>query len=205
MKIIGVNVNYASRREELGNVKVGDEPIIFMKPDSSILKDGKPFFLPDFSKEVCFQTNLVVRICRLGKHISPRFAPRYYDAVTVGVDFTAGDICRKLSLEGNPWELSKVFDNSAVLGDFVSLDQTNNEVHKLDFCLMIDGVKVQYASTADMLFKVDEIIAYVSQYMTLKIGDLLFTGSPSGVGETSIGQHFEGYLSGNKVLDFNVR
>lgn len=205
MKIIGVNVNYASRREELRNVKVGDEPIIFMKPDSSILKDGKPFFLPDFSKEVCFQTNLVVRICRLGKHISPRFAPRYYDAVTVGVDFTAGDICRKLSLEGNPWELSKVFDNSAVLGDFVSLDQTNNEVHKLDFCLMIDGVKVQYASTADMLFKVDEIIAYVSQYMTLKIGDLLFTGSPSGVGKTSIGQHFEGYLSGNKVLDFNVR
>ena len=205
MKIIGVNVNYASRREELGNVKVGDEPIIFMKPDSSILKDGKPFFLPDFSKEVCFQTNLVVRICRLGRHISPRFAPRYYDAVTVGVDFTAGDICRKLSLEGNPWELSKVFDNSAVLGDFVSLDQTNNEAHKLDFCLMIDGVKVQYASTADMLFKVDEIIAYVSQYMTLKIGDLLFTGSPSGVGKTSIGQHFEGYLSGNKVLDFNVR
>ena len=205
MKIIGVNVNYASRREELGNVKVGDEPIIFMKPDSSILKDGKPFFLPDFSKEVCFQTNLVVRICRLGKHISPRFAPRYYDAVTVGVDFTAGDICRKLSLEGNPWELSKVFDNSAVLGDFVSLDQTNNEVHKLDFCLMIDGVKVQYASTADMLFKVDEIIAYVSQYMTLKIGDLLFTGTPAGVGPVAIGQHFEGYLNEQKLLDFNIR
>ena len=147
---------------------------------------------------------MVVRICRLGKNIAPRFAHRYYDAVTVGIDFTARDLQRKFRAEGKPWELCKGFDNSAVIGDFVSVDRFK-DVQNLDFHLDIDGSKVQQGNTRDMIFKIDEIIAYVSQFYTLKIGDLLYTGTPVGVGPVSIGQHLEGYLEGEKLLDFYVR
>ena len=168
MKIIAVGMNYALHNKELGHTLVNKEPVIFMKPDSAILKDGKPFFIPDFSDEVHYETEVVVRICRLGKNIAPRFANRYYDAVTVGIDFTARDLQRKFRLE-------------------------------------IDGKEVQHGNTSDMLFKVDEIIAYVSRFMTLKIGDLLFTGTPAGVGPVQIGQHLEGYLGEDKLLDFYIR
>lgn len=176
-----------------------------MKPDSAILKDGKPFFIPDFSDEVHYETEVVVRICRLGKNIAPRFARRYYDAVTVGIDFTARDLQRKFREAGNPWELCKGFDNSAAIGTFVPLEQVGGNVQNLDFHLTIDDKEVQRGHTADMLFRVDEIIAYVSRFMTLKIGDLLFTGTPVGVGPVSIGQHLQGYLGEEKVLDFNIR
>jgi HpaG-C-term: 4-hydroxyphenylacetate degradation bifunctional isomerase/decarboxylase, C-terminal subunit len=178
---------------------------IFLKPDSAILKDGKPFFIPDFSNEVHYETEVVVRICRLGKNIAPRFAHRYYDAVTVGIDFTARDLQRKFREAGNPWELCKGFDNSAAIGTFVPLEQVGGNVQNLDFHLTIDDKEVQRGHTADMLFRVDEIIAYVSRFMTLKIGDLLFTGTPVGVGPVSIGQHLQGYLGEEKVLDFNIR
>jgi 2-keto-4-pentenoate hydratase/2-oxohepta-3-ene-1,7-dioic acid hydratase in catechol pathway len=140
----------------------------------------------------------------LGKHIAPRFAHRYYDAVTVGIDFTARDLQNDFRSKGLPWELCKGFDDSAVLGNFVPLDKVR-DIQDLHFHLDIDGQTVQRGHTADMLFKVDEIIAYVSQFCTLKIGDILFTGTPVGVGPVSVGQHLQGYLEGEKVLDFHVR
>lgn len=205
MKIIAVGMNYAQHNKEFGHTQENREPVIFMKPDSAILKDGKPFFVPDFSHEVHYETEVVVRICRLGKNIAPRFAHRYYDAVTVGIDFTARDLQRKFREAGNPWELCKGFDNSAAIGTFISLEQAGGDLQNLDFHLDIDGCEVQRGNTADMLFKIDDIIAYVSRFMTLKIGDLLFTGTPAGVGPVSVGQHLQGYLGGEKLLDFHIR
>lgn len=204
MKIIAVGMNYALHNEELGQAKTASEPVIFMKPDSAILKDGKPFFIPDFSNEIHYETELVVRINRLGKNIAPRFAHRYYDAVTVGIDFTARDLQSKFREEGHPWELCKGFDSSAAIGAFVPVDRFK-DIQQLNFSLQIDGKEVQAGCTADMLFKVDDIIAYVSQFVTLKIGDLLFTGTPAGVGPVHIGQHLQGYLEGEKLLDFHIR
>lgn len=205
MKIIAVGMNYVAHCHELhAEEKLPEEPVIFLKPDSALLKDGKPFFIPDFSNRVDYETELVVRICRLGKNIAPRFAHRYYDAVTVGIDFTARDLQDKFKKAGRPWELSKGFDNSAVIGDFVPVNRFK-EVQNLDFHLDIDGARVQQGNTRDMIFKIDELIAYVSRFYTLKIGDLLYTGTPVGVGPVSIGQHLEGYLEGEKLLDFYVR
>ena len=198
-------MNYAAHCHELrADEKLPEEPVIFMKPDSALLKDSKPFFIPDFSKQVDYETELVVRISRLGKNIAPRFAHRYYDAVTVGIDFTARDLQNKLRSEGKPWEISKGFDNSAVIGDFVPVGRFN-DIQNLNFHLDIDGSKVQQGNTGDMIFKIDDLIAYVSRFYTLKIGDLLYTGTPVGVGPVSIGQHLEGYLENEKLLDFYVR
>lgn len=205
MKIIAVGMNYAEHNKELDPTLIlPKEPVIFMKPDSALLKDGKPFFIPDFSKEVHYETELVVRINRLGKNISQRFACRYYDEVTVGIDFTARDLQRSLREAGNPWEICKGFDDSAVVGKFVPVDKFK-DIQNLNFHLDIDGNRVQQGNTADMLFKVDEIIAYVSRFFTLKIGDILFTGTPEGVGPVAIGQHLQGYLEEEKLLDFYVR
>lgn len=204
MKIIAVGMNYALHNKELGNTLENKEPVIFMKPDSAILKDGKPFYVPDFSQEIHYETELVVRICRLGKNIAAKFAHRYYDAATVGIDFTARDLQREFRETGKPWELSKGFDNSAALGKFVSVN-TFNDIQQLNFRLTIDEEEVQHGFTGDMLFKVDDIIAYVSRFVTLKIGDLLFTGTPAGVGPVKVGQHLEGYLEEEKLLDFYIR
>lgn len=205
MKIFAVGMNYAAHNKELDTALIiPEEPVIFMKPDSALLKDGKPFFIPDFSDEIHYETELVVRINRLGKNISERFAHRYYDTVTVGVDFTARDLQRKLRAAGNPWEISKGFDNSAVIGSFIPVDKFK-DIQNLNFSLAIDEQTVQYGNTADMLFKVDEIIAWISKFFTLKIGDLLFTGTPVGVGAVSVGQHLQGYLEDEKLLDFYVR
>ena len=205
MKIIAVGMNYALHNQELGHAAAGTEPVIFLKPDSALLKDGKPFFLPDFSAGLQYETEVVVRICRLGKHIAPRFARRYYDAVTVGIDFTARDLQRRFRDGGLPWELSKGFDGSAVVERFVPLEQAGGDVQRLNFHLDIDGREAQRGCTADMLFRVDDILAYVSRFMTLKMGDLLFTGTPAGVGPVAEGQHLEGYLGEEKLLDFHVR
>lgn len=204
MKIIAVGMNYPQHNNEMGHTVVNKEPVIFMKPDSALLKDGKPFFIPDFSEEVHYETELVVRISRLGKNIAPRYAYRYYDAVTVGIDFTARDLQRKFRQAGNPWELCKGFDNSAAIGTFVPMAQIGN-IQYLNFRLTIDGQEVQRGSTADMLFQIDDIIAYVSRFVTLKIGDLLFTGTPAGVGPVVPGQHLQGYLEEEKLLDFFIR
>ncbi|MDR1003609.1 MAG: fumarylacetoacetate hydrolase family protein [Prevotellaceae bacterium] len=205
MKIIAVGMNYALHNKELGNPLIHTEPVIFLKPDSALLKDGKPFFLPDFAHEFHYETEVVVRICRLGKCIAPQFAPRYYDAVTVGIDFTARDLQRRLRTEGKPWELCKGFDQSAAVGKFISLDRVGGDVQQLDFRLHIDGREVQHGQTADMLFKVNDVIAYVSRFMTLKMGDLLYTGTPAGVGAVQIGNHLQGYINEEKLLDFYIR
>ena len=205
MKIIAIGMNYPLHCKELhANEALPEEPVIFMKPDSALLKDSKPFFIPDFSKQIDYETELVVRINRLGKNISERFAHRYYDAVTVGIDFTARDLQKNYRAKGLPWELSKGFDNSAAIGDWVPVDHLT-DVNDLHFHLDIDGKTVQTGQTSDMLFKIDQIIAYVSQFCTLKIGDMIFTGTPVGVGPVSIDNHLEGYLENNKVLDFYIR
>lgn len=205
MKIIAVGMNYAAHNKELDHALIiPKEPVIFMKPDSALLKDGKPFFIPDFSEEIHYETELVVKINRLGKNIAERFAHRYYDAVTVGIDFTARDLQRSARVSGNPWEISKGFDCSAAIGDFIPKEHFK-DIQFLNFHLDIDGNTVQKGYAGDMLFRIDQVIAYVSRFFTLKIGDLLFTGTPAGVGPVKIGQHLQGYLEEKKVLDFYIR
>jgi 2-keto-4-pentenoate hydratase/2-oxohepta-3-ene-1,7-dioic acid hydratase (catechol pathway) len=205
MKIICVGMNYAAHNKELHNPLVLENPTIFMKPDVSLLKDGKPFYLPDFSSEIQYETEIVVRINRLGKNIAKRFAHRYYDEITVGIDITARDLQRDLRAKGLPWELSKSFDNSAVVGSFMLLESLDKEINDLQFCLEVNGNTVQIGYTKEMLFSVDEIIEYVSRFMTLKIGDLIFTGTPAGVGNLSVNDHLSGYIENKKLLDFYIR
>lgn len=204
MKIIAVGKNYAEHALEFdGTVGKPAVPMIFMKPDSAIIKNGKHFYVPDFLGRVDYEAEIVVRINKLGKSIPARFAHRYYDAITVGIDFTARDMQRALIQAGAPWELSKGFDGSAVLGEFVPV--ADYDIDNVHFSLTIDDNVVQSASTAQMLFKVDEIIAYVSRFCTLKHGDLIFTGTPAGSGPVSIGTHLKGFIGEEKVLDFHVR
>ena len=205
MKIFAVGMNYLQHNKELeGALYKPETPVIFTKADSALLKDGKPFFLPDFSERVDYETELVVRICRLGKCIPERFAHRYYDAVTVGIDFTARDVQQKLRAAGHPWELSKGFDGSAAIGQWVEKEKLL-DVQAVRFHLDINGSTVQEGCTCDMLYRIDELIAYISQFFTLKTGDLLYTGTPSGVGPVHINDHLTGFLEDRKVLELNVK
>lgn len=198
-------MNYQAHNKELHGASLNmKEPVIFTKADSALLKDGKPFFVPAFTERCEYETEVVVRICRLGRSIAPRWAHRYYDQVTVGIDFTARDLQERLRAEGKPWELCKGFDGSAVIGEMVPKDELP-DVQNLHFHLDINGKTVQQGHTADMLFKVDEVVSYISQFFTLKMGDLIYTGTPAGVGPVHEGDHLEGYLEGRKVLEFNVR
>ena len=205
MKIFAVGMNYIQHNKELdGALYTPEEPVIFTKADSALLKAHKPFFVPDFMGRIDYETELVVRICRLGKTIPERFAHRYYDAVTVGIDFTARDVQQRLRAAGQPWELSKGFDGSAAIGDWVGKERFL-DVQSLRFHLNINGQAVQEGYTGDMLFSVDRIVAYISRYFTLKTGDLIFTGTPVGVGPVHIDDHIEGYLEESKVLEFNCK
>jgi 2-keto-4-pentenoate hydratase/2-oxohepta-3-ene-1,7-dioic acid hydratase in catechol pathway len=198
-------MNYLQHNKELdGALYKPERPVIFTKADSALLKDHKPFFVPDWSEQVDYETELVVRICRLGKSIPERFAHRYYDAVTVGIDFTARDLQREARQKGNPWEICKGFDGSAVIGDWVERERLP-EIQRLQFHLDINGHTVQEGRASDMLYTVDELIAYISQFFTLKTGDLLYTGTPAGVGPVHIDDHLEGWLEERKVLEFNCK
>ena len=198
-------MNYAMHNKELhGTLLKPEEPVIFTKADSALLKDHKPFFVPDHLGRIDYETELVVRICRLGKNIPTRFAHRYYDAVTVGIDFTAREMQSRLREKGLPWEICKGFDGSAAIGEWMEKDKFLN-VQALRFRLDINGTTVQEGCACDMLFKIDEIISYISQFFTLKTGDLLYTGTPAGVGPVSIGDHMEGYIEDRKVLEFNCK
>lgn len=208
-------MNYAAHQSELHNfVKRPQEPVIFTKADSALLKPGKPFFVPDHLGRIDYEAEIVVRICRLGKNIPVRFAHRYYDAVTVGIDFTARDLQKKASEAGQPWTICKGFDGSAAIGEWVEKEKLP-DVQRLRFRLDIssledhmqgmNGKTVQEGYTGDMLYSVDEIIAYISQFFTLKTGDLLYTGTPAGVGPVHIGDHLDGWLEERKVLDLNCR
>lgn len=205
MKIFAVGMNYIQHNKELdGTLYKPEEPVIFTKADSALLKDSKPFFLPDELGRIDYETELVVRICRLGKSIPQRFVHRYYDAVTVGIDFTARDLQNKLRAEGKPWDLCKGFDGSATIGEWVSIEKFR-DIQAIHFRLDINGNTVQEGCSSDMLFKVDEIIAYISQWFTLKTGDILYTGTPAGVGPVHIDDHLTGWLEDRKVLEFNVK
>ena len=204
MKIIAVGMNYANHNKEMHHSLLLSEPVIFMKSDSALLRDGKPFFIPDLPSEIHYETEVVVKINKLGKNIAEQFAHRYYNEVTVGIDFTARDLQNELREKGLPWEISKGFDQSAVIGDFVTLSE-NDKIQQLDFHLDIDEETVQKGNTSDMVFSVDKIISYVSRFFTLKIGDLIYTGTPAGVGAVKIGNHLQGYLGDRKLLDFYVR
>ena len=197
-------MNYANHNKEMHHSLILSEPVIFMKADSALLKDGKPFFIPDFSSEIHYETEVVVKINKLGKNIAEQFAHRYYDEITIGIDFTARDLQSELRKKGLPWEICKGFDQSAVIGDFVPLSEYGN-IQQLDFHLDIDGKTVQQGNTSEMTFTVDKIISYVSRFFTLKIGDLIYTGTPAGVGPVKIGNNLQGYLGESKLLDFNIR
>lgn len=204
MKILAVGLNYESHNLEMKRTFQSNEPVIFMKPESAQLKDGKPFFIPDFSNEVHYETEMVVKINRLGKNIDEKFAHRYYDELTVGIDFTARDLQRKLKEKSLPWEIAKGFDGSATIGAFISKEDFES-IQNINFHLDINSKTVQQGNTRDMIYSVDKIIAYVSKFFTLKIGDLIYTGTPAGVGPVKIDDHLEGYLEDNKLLDFYVR
>lgn len=204
MKILAVGLNYESHNLEMKRTFESSEPVIFMKPESSQLKDGKPFFIPDFSNEIHYETEMVVKINRLGKNIAEEFAHRYYSEITVGIDFTARDLQRNLKEKGLPWEISKGFDGSAAIGNFVPKQEFAN-IQNINFHLDINSETVQQGNTRDMIYSVDKIIAYVSQFFTLKIGDLIFTGTPAGVGPVKIDDHLQGYIENKKLMDFNIR
>ncbi len=204
MKIICVGRNYAAHARELNN-PVEEEPVIFLKPETALLPPRQPFFYPDFSNDVQYETELVIRISRVGKHIEEKFAHRYFDAVSLGIDFTARDLQQKLKSKGLPWELSKGFDSSAPTGRFIPLEEIGKKVQDLRFHMEINGEIKQEGHTADMIFPVSRIISFISSFFTLKIGDLIFTGTPAGVGPVSKGDELHAYLEGRDVLQVKIR
>ena len=204
MKIICIGRNYAKRAEELNN-PIPEEPVVFLKPETALLLKKHPFFIPEHSNEVHHEVELVVKINRLGKHIEPRFAHKYYNEVGLGIDFTARDVQARCKEKGLPWEKAKAFDGSAAVSRFFPIDSLGGNIQDLHFHLDINGNTVQKGHTANMLFKVDELISHVSKYFTLKTGDLIFTGTPAGVGKVERDDLLELYLEGNRVFYFNVK
>lgn len=204
MKIIASGWNYRAHNKEMNQSFLPMEPVIFLKPDSALLKDGKPFFIPDFSQDVQYEAEIVVRINRLGKNIAAKFAHRYYEEITIGIDFTARDLQKNLRANGNPWEISKGFDNSAVVGNFVPVNKYEDIQH-IPFSLFKNQELVQQGNTEDMIFNINELIAYTSRFFTLKIGDLIFTGTPAGVGKVNPEDRLKGYIKDEKLLDFYVK
>lgn len=202
MKIICVGRNYVAHAKELGN-ETPTEPVIFLKPDSAILNAREPFFIPDFSDDIHYEGELVVRINRIGKHIDERFAHKYYKEITVGIDFTARDLQAKLKEKGLPWELAKGFDRSAVIGNWQNKEAF--DIKNLHFFLFKNGAEVQHGDTSLMLFSVDKIISYVSRYFTLKIGDVIYTGTPAGVGKVSPGDILVGKLGAEDCFEVKIR
>ena len=205
MKIICIGRNYLDHASELGN-SPPSEPMFFLKPDSSLLHQRHAFYIPDWTNEIHYEVELVVKIKKLGKAIQKKYASRYYDEVGLGIDFTARDVQSKLKAEGHPWEKAKSFDGSAVVSEkFIQLESLGKNVQDLNFDLSINGSTVQSGSTTEMIFKVDDLISYISQYMTLKTGDLIFTGTPSGVGPVRSGDKITGTLEGFQMLNVNVK
>ena len=203
MKLICIGRNYAAHIAELENERPSD-PVIFLKPDTSILLKKQPFFIPDFSADVHHEVEVLVRINRVGKFIDKKFSHKYYDEIGLGIDFTARDLQAKLKEKGLPWEKAKAFDGAAVIGKWISKDSLP-EVQNLNFALHKNGEIVQQANTSLMLWQIDEIIEYVSKYFTLKIGDVIFTGTPAGVGKVSAGDKLKGYLENKEIFSIIVK
>ncbi len=203
MKIIAVGRNYIDHAKELNN-PVPEKPVIFLKPDTAVLKDNKDFYYPEFSKDIHFEVELVLRVCNEGKHVAKKFAHRYYDAIGLGIDFTARDLQSELKSKGLPWELAKAFDHSAVVGNMILKDNFN-DLNNLTFSLQKNDVEVQQGNSKDMIFDFDSLITFVSQYITLRKGDLIFTGTPAGVGPIEIGDKLEGFLEGKSIFTCQIK
>ncbi len=202
MKIICIGRNYGAHAKELGN-EVPEKPVIFCKPDTALLKNNEPFYIPDFSKDVHHEIEVVIKIDKMGKSIAPQFAHKYYSEFTLGVDFTARDLQTELKAKGLPWELAKAFDNSAVIGNFITKETV--DLNNFEFELSKNNALVQQGNTKDMLFNADTIISFVSQYFTLKTGDLIFTGTPAGVGAVNIGDQLIGKAAGVEYFNFEIK
>ncbi|MDX2046602.1 MAG: fumarylacetoacetate hydrolase family protein [Chitinophagaceae bacterium] len=203
MKIFCVGRNYAAHAKELGN-EVPDEPIIFMKPKSALLQAHTPFYYPEFTNELHYEAELVLRICKNGKYIQEKYAGKYYNAVTIGIDFTARDIQEELKSKGLPWEKAKAWDNSAVIGKWIDIT-ADTKKNDMNFCLYKNKELVQQGNSSQMLFNFDQVIAHISNYFSLNIGDLVFTGTPPGVGECVVGDEFEGFIEDESMFELAIK
>ncbi len=202
MKIFCIGRNYLEHARELNN-DVPTKPMVFMKPATALLLDGKPFYLPDFTKNLHYELEVVLRIAKNGKHIQPKFAKQYIDKIALGIDFTARDLQDELKSKGHPWEIAKAFDHSAVLGGWKNIE--NIDTKNLNFRLEQNGNIVQNGNTADLIFDFETLICYISQFFTLQQGDLIYTGTPAGVGKVQIGDRLEGFLFNEKLLTCDVK
>jgi acylpyruvate hydrolase len=203
MKIICIGRNYAEHAKEMKS-EVPTEPVFFMKPDTALLKDGEPFYYPEFTKDLHHEIEIVIKINKVGKHIEEQFAHKYYDEIGLGIDFTARDLQAQCKAKGLPWEKAKAFDASAPIGKFVSKSQLG-DINAIDFELKINGESRQVGNTKDLLFSFDKVIAYVSKFVTLKVGDLIFTGTPEGVGPVAIGDKLHGYVKNQLFIEFEIK
>lgn len=204
MKIIAVGRNYIKHTKELNN-QIPTEPVLFLMPETALLKNDAPFYYPDFSKNIHYEVELVIKINRVGKNISEKFAHRYYNEIGIGIDFTARDLQDELKSKGLPWEKAKAFDNSAPLGKFIKLEQLEKNIQEINFSLEKNGKIVQQGKPENMLFSIDKIIAYASQFFTLKIGDLIYTGTPEGVGSVEKGDKLVAKIEKQKLLSVEIK
>ncbi len=202
MKIFCIGRNYAEHAKELNNA-IPTKPLIFMKPPTALLLENKPFYYPDFTKNLHHEIEVVLKVCKNGKAIQPEFAHRYYDKIALGIDFTARDLQDDLKAKGQPWEIAKGFDNSAVLSEFVPLEGFDK--NNINFNLKKNGVDVQIGSTKDLIFSFDVLISYISKFFTLQQGDLIYTGTPEGVGAVQIGDKLEGFLEGKEMFSCEIK
>jgi 2-keto-4-pentenoate hydratase/2-oxohepta-3-ene-1,7-dioic acid hydratase in catechol pathway len=203
MKLICVGRNYSDHIQELNNARP-DAPVIFMKPDSALAQKGQPFFIPDFSNEIHYEVEILVRINRIGKHIQTEFAHKYYDEIGLGLDFTARDLQKELKSKGLPWEKAKGFDGSARIGKWYAKKDFDN-INDIGFSLKKNDEVVQEGTTTQMIWSIDELISHISEFFTLKIGDVIFTGTPAGVGRVDSGDRLEGFIEGQKALEVNIK
>ena len=203
MKIICVGQNYLNHIKEL-NSKRNKSPILFLKPDSSIIQKNQSFFIPEFSKEIHYEAEIILKFDKLGKHIDKKFSNKYYNQISLGIDFTARDLQEKLKKSGQPWEKAKSFDNSAVVGDWIDVNNFQ-DINNINFCLKLNNEIVQSSNSSNMIWKIDDLVTEVSNYFTLKIGDILFTGTPEGVGKVSIGDVLDGFLEKKKVFSIKIK
>ncbi len=203
MKIFCIGRNYRAHAEELGS-EVPKEPVVFMKPETAIIRKNMVFFYPGFSNKIDYEVELVLKICKLGKHISEKYAHTYYDKIGIGIDFTARDLQEKCKAKGLPWEIAKAFDNSAAVSDLIDKNQFKN-INDISFGLILNGKKVQEANTSQMIFSFDQIISHISRYFTLKIGDLIYTGTPAGVGEININDRLEAFIEDENFLNVKIK
>lgn len=203
MKIIAIGRNYQEHAKELNN-PVPSKPVVFLKPDTALLKEGKAFFHPAFSNDIHYEVELIIKIGKEGKHIQPKFAKNYIESIGLGIDFTARDLQQECKEKGLPWEIAKAFDHSAPIGEFIPFNEIN-DLNNISFSLNKNNTRVQTGNSSEMIFNFETIITYVSQIFTLKKGDLIFTGTPAGVGKINIGDLFEGYINDRKMLSVPIK